>query len=288
MRHILNSHPDVAICAENHYLGHLLPSQGVRHVLRRFGDLHDDANVDALVAFIYDGGLDRASRVRAPSRLWTWVTTRLSPDELRDRLLRGERSERGVFSAVMDAYAGRRGATVRGEKTPAHLRFVDTLLAWYPEGRVLHMMRDPRAVFVSELRRRKRQPGALPYRLLSRIGPLLTLFVLFETTIIWAEGAWRHSRFRRAYPDRYRLIHFEALVREPQREIASICEFAGIPYDPVMLEQTVVSHGVELGARGIDPGAADRWRQAIPSWADAWFRRLLGQQMRAVGYLAEP
>lgn len=287
MRHILNSHPEIALCAENHYLGHLLPSQGVRHALRRFGDLRDDANVAALVDFVYAGGLTRVSRFRSPSRLWTWVTTRLPAQELQDRILRGERSERGVFTAVMDAYAARRGASVRGEKTPAHLRFAETLLEWYPHGRVLHMMRDPRAVFVSELRRRRRHPGSLPYRLIARVGPLLTAFVLFETTLIWAEGAWRHSQLRRAFPDRYRLVKFESLVRSPETEIRSVCDFIGVDYEPAMLDQSVVSQGMELGSRGIDPAAADRWRSTLPAWTDAWFRWLLGNQMRHIGYEAD-
>jgi omega-hydroxy-beta-dihydromenaquinone-9 sulfotransferase len=286
MRRILNAHPDVAIGPENHYLGHLLPFEGVRRHVRHFGDLRDDTNVLALVGSLYGGGLQRAAWLRAPSSLWTWMVRRLPADELTQRLLAGERSERGVFTAMLEAYADRRGGKVKGEKTPAHLLYVDTLMSWFPAGVVIHVMRDPRGVFVSELRRRQAAPGGIPYRWLVRLRPALTAFVLVETTLLWAVGARRARTYRRRYPERYRLVKFERLVSDPQREVRAICRFIGVGYDPAMLDQVVVSHGARLGQRGIDAAAADRWRDTIAPWADHWFRRFFSRQLASLGYEA--
>lgn len=284
MRYILNRHPEIAICPENHFMGHLAPFEGVRHKLRRFGDLHRDENVHRAVAFLYDGGLDRSSRLRSPSRLWTWLTRRVPREEFTERLLRSDRSERAVFSAAMDAYADRQGKRIRGEKTPAHLRYVATLMEWYPSGRVVHMMRDPRAIFSSEVRRRRSDPGGQPYRLLRHLGPLLTAFVLIETTLTWAEGARRWRRYRRSFADRYRLVRFEQLVRHPADEVEAICHFLGVEYHPELLEQEVVSMGARLGQQGIDAGAADRWRAGFGPWLNRWFWAILGGDLAALGY----
>lgn len=284
MRHILNRHPEIAICPENHFMGHLAPFEGVRHKLRRFGDLRREENVRRAVRFLYDGGLDRSSPWRSQSRLWTWLAHRVPAEEFTDRILRSDRSERAIFSAVMDAYAERRGKRIRGEKTPAHLRHLRTLLEWYPSGRAVHMMRDPRAIFASELRRRRIKPGGQPYRILRRLGPLLTAFVLVETTTTWAESARRWRRYRRTLADRYRVVRFEELVRHPEREVAALCDFLGVAFDPGMLEQQVVSMGKNLGQAGIDAGAADRWRAELPSWVNGWFWAILGRDLAALGY----
>jgi hypothetical protein len=283
LRHILDGHPEVAICPENHFMGHLVSSEGVRHKLRRYAPLSDDANVVRMVDFLYDG-LDHASRWRSPSRLWTWLRRAVPREELTHRIMASDRSERAIFSAVMELYAERHGKRIKGEKTPAHLRFVPTLMTWYPTGRTVHMMRDPRAIYASEVRRRRLDPGGVPYRWLARLGPALDAFVLFETTLSWAEGARRWRRYHRELPGRYRMLRFEDLVREPRREVEQLCTFLGVVFEAPMLDQQVVSLGSRLGASGIDAGAADRWRSSVPPWVDRWFRLVVGRDMAALGY----
>ncbi len=131
MRNVLNSHSRVAIAGENHFLGHLLPWEGARHAFRRFGDLDDDATIRRLVEYIYSGAFSRRSRLREPSPFWIWLVRKVPRDELEARLLAGERTERGVFTALLRAFADQRGKAIIGEKTPAHVAWAETLLEWY-------------------------------------------------------------------------------------------------------------------------------------------------------------
>ncbi len=43
-----------------------------------------------------------------------------------------DRTERGQFDAFLRTYADTKGKAIVGEKTPAHVAFVDTLFEWYP------------------------------------------------------------------------------------------------------------------------------------------------------------
>src|SRR4029079_15481034 len=106
VRHILNSHSQLAIAPESHYLGHQFPGAGGRAVLRRnFPDVTSDQAASTLVEFLYNGGLEGATRWRTPSRLWQWVQRRVPVEDLRERFLGSDRSERALFSVILAAYA---------------------------------------------------------------------------------------------------------------------------------------------------------------------------------------
>jgi hypothetical protein len=284
MRRLLNSSPEVAIGPESHFMGHLVPGFGIRDGLASIDrDGETARDVGRIVELLYDR-MPAESGARKPSRMWTWLGRAVPRDELVDRLRSAGTDDRAIFATVMDLYAERKGARVRGEKTPAHLRHVPTLLRWFPSGRVLHMVRDPRAVFVSELRRQRRSSHG-PYGLIRRVPGLLEITLLFQTVFTWVEATARASRYATRYPDRYRTVRFEDLVREPERTLRAICDLVGIVYDPEMIaRQSVVSQGARLGEAGIDAGAADRWRTTIPGWADLVLSSSLGRSLRAFGY----
>jgi hypothetical protein len=288
MRNVLNGHSRVGIAPENHYLGHLLPGGGYRDLFRRDGDLGDDATIERITRRIYSAEFQHGTRLRPVSPFWRWLKRSVRRKELRRRLLAAPRTERGQFDALLRTYADTKGKAIPGEKTPAHVAFVDTLLEWYPGARVVHMIRDPRAVFVSELRRRLDAPTAVPYRWLVRLPPLFRAFVLLETAWAWAGAVRHHRRLGRRYPDAYTLVRFEDLVREPAATIDRLCAFLGLAVEPPMLEQEVTSRGAQLGQSGFDTGAADRWRASIGRGQAAWLERLLGRRMDELGYPSVP
>ena len=284
MRRILGRHSRIAIATENHYLGHLLPWEGALHGLRRAGDLREDEAVVRLVAMIYSDAFQRGSRLREASPFWRWIARNVPRTELEARLMAAERTERGIFTALLRTYADRRGKAIMGEKTPAHVAWVDTLLEWFPTGRVVHMMRDPRAVFVSELRRRSEHAVTFPYRWLVRVPALMRGFVLLEVAWAWAGAVSRHRSLSRRYPDRYRLVRFEDLVRAPEATVEGLCTFLGVDPEPRMLDQKVVSKGSRHGQAGFDADAADRWMVTIGPSEMRWLGRLLGRRINEMGY----
>ncbi|HWQ16145.1 MAG TPA: sulfotransferase [Roseiflexaceae bacterium] len=286
MRRTLNASADIAIASENHFLGHVIASEGVRHRLRKFGDLSDDDNVRRLVDYLYSDAFRRSSKYRDVSTLWRWLVRRVDKATFLARLLATDRSERALFATTLQLYAEHKGKRVMGEKTPAHVRYVPTLMEWFPGGYVIHMLRDPRAIFVSELRRRSEQPLSTPYRQLRRFRLGFKLFILLQVTLLWYESIVRYRSYRQRYLGRYRLVRFEDLVRDPEHYIRQICELVGAPFDEAMLNQQVVSKGFSQGQAGFDARAADRWREHIDPWADRWFMFWFRAPLREFGYLA--
>ena len=144
---ILNRSPEVRLAGETHFLGARTPFGRRTGYADRFaeaGDLRTDAGLEGVVTAVY------ASRGKS---FWSRFASTVERTEF-ERLLRdSDRSRRALFDAAMRAFA--QGRPVAGDKTPEHIDAVPTLLSWFPEARVVHTFRDPRAIYVS-LRRKER------------------------------------------------------------------------------------------------------------------------------------
>lgn len=283
---ILNGSDQIALSNENHFLGHLVPSQGARHKFRKCGDLSDDDNVRKLVDYIYSGEFEKGSRkLRVMSYHWHWIIKKVDKKDFLQRILDSDRSERALFMVMMQVFADFKGKPIMGEKTPAHLRYVPTLLEWFPDGKIIHMLRDPRAIFVSELRRRKELADSTPYRQLKRSDSLFTLFVVLQTTLVWLESVCRYHKYVELCPDNYYLLRFEDLVHEPEKHVRRVSDFLGIEFQEKMLKQKVTSGGFKAGQAGFDAQAAIRWKRHIPPWINAWFLFWFRKYLKEFGYV---
>lgn len=285
MRHILNDCSTVALCDETHFMGHVIPSAGMRRHFRRFAPLKVDGNVLRLVDHVYSPQFEKYTVFKELGWQWKWLASEVPKDMLVERLLASDRSERGIFDVVMELYANQRGAIVRGEKTPIHLRWTSELMEWFPKAKIIHMIRDPRGVHVSDLKRRREQRKRAPvYRVLRALGPIFEILTTIETTLMWDDSVTRALRMSQLHPDRYLLVKFEELVCNPIEVVPILCSGLGIKFEQRMLDRTVVSAGFRKGDTGFDGPAAERWSEHISAWAAWWYKCRFRDDLRTFGY----
>ena len=283
MRNILERSPRIALARENHFLGHLRASEGTRHYFNRAGDLASDDTIRKIVEMIYSGGYQKESRWREVSPYWRWLVESVPSDELERRLMATERTDRGLFDAFLRVYADWQGRPVMGEKTPAHLGWVGELLEWFPNGRVVHIIRDPRGVYVSDLRRR-RSKLRKPYSWFAKVPGLLPFVLLMQTTWVWRGAAKSHFKYEKQFPEHYRLVRFEDVVTSPDETLSGLFAFLGVEAPPDPTNVKVMARGFKWGSEGLDADAADRWREHIGGAGDRWLWLALGGYMRRFGY----
>ncbi len=286
LRHVLNRADGVVILPETHFMRR---ATRLRLAQRLTASTMGRGELRAIVEDLY--ALDGHSR----TGYWAWLRRTVPRGEFAERLAATDASLQALFTLLMDLYVERTGTErplrVLGEKTPSHLLFVPTLAEWFPAGAVIHTFRDPRAIYASELRRRregrwgpKRWLAWLPDRIVdSVLGPLEAV----RTALAWRRADRLDLIYRRNLGARYRLVRFEDLVADPTRELGAICEHIGVPFDPALLDIDVVGSSFEPGrhaASGFDPVTLERWRQHVGPVARAWFRIALGRRMRVRGY----
>ena len=146
------------------------------------------------------------------------------------------------------------------------------------------MMRDPRAIYTSEVRRRLEQSLSPPYRQLRKIPPLMKLFLMFQVTWTWGDAFSRYKTYSKKFGQNYRVVQFEKMISDPESEVRDICDWVGVEFQDNMLEQQVLSDGFKSGQKGFDKSAARRWEKHIDSWARRWFEDRFKDQLKEVDY----
>jgi hypothetical protein len=175
---------------------------------------------------------------------------------------------RALCDTVFDGF--RDGRAVVAERTPLHVNHIPLIDEVYPEARFIHIIRDGRDVARSIVRQ--------------EWGP---------NTVAEAASEWRDSvsNGRDAArgtlsPERYREVRYEALLADPEPEIAALYAFIGL--DP----------GVGLGPalaearRHANVGPSARGGVGVEKWRDEWsaeqvaeFEETAGALLRELGYM---
>ncbi len=120
-----------------------------------------------------------------------------------------------------------------------HSRF-DLLPKLWPNARFIHTLRDPRDVARSTV-------------------PMGWTGHSFFGASYWVEPERRWDELVATVPGRQLAeVRYEDLVRQPEAELARLCEFLGVAYDPVML-----TYDRDTTYSKPDPSLAEQWRRKM-------------------------
>lgn len=161
------------------------------------------------------------------------------------------------------AYETRRhGATIACDQTPRYVFHLAEIHRELPHARVVRMVRDPRAVLLSQKKKWKRRflgGNGIPIREAVRVWinyhPVMTS-QLWRRSVTSADAvageSWIHT------------VRFEDLVADPEGEIRKLCGFLCLDYSPDLLAipQVGSSNAPDRpDRRGIDPNRVGTWRE---------------------------
>lgn len=272
---MLRRHPDVFGLKELQFFGHAWdPREGDRRFSRAEA-------VDAVAAMLAHQELGVLVH-EVPAR------HQRSAQALVDSLAGQAADPARLFACVAHGLARAAGKRVPCEQTPRYIFYARALLDCYPDARIVHLVRDPRAVMASQkMRWRRRQLAAESARV-----------PLYESLRVWVNYhpytiARLWSRATAAAIElgddpRVTVLRFEDLLHEPAETLERLCARLQIDYDPRMLEVGQVNSSHQSTAQGVRKGlrveAIDKWRDVLTRTEVHIMERACVPLMREFGY----
>jgi Sulfotransferase family len=271
MMNVLNMHARLNISDDMHFLAPRWLRVDLARRAKRLGSLRDDSTVRLLVELMY-------SRV-FEGNFWQRDTGihRLDRDRLTRRVLDSDRSLKSLLGLLIEEDAHSRGKVLAGSRLPVNISCLPTLLEWFPEARIIHLVRDPRAIHMSRIKK-DMHGSSIPASICHLKRMPFTWHQMRTSARVHALLGHRIN---------YHLVRFEDAVSAPHETIESLCEFLGVEFDDSMLKPPVDSTAYEsTRSVGFDPVTAHRWREHIPPLVRRSLEWSLRREMESVGYSA--
>jgi Sulfotransferase family len=265
------------IANEVQFFGHSLLGrilQGRRGVMPLIEKERDDEG-----QICWERAVDRLYSGEAKGVHWNGLTAgwiNIPKSKLVERFSQTDGSPKAIYEAILATQEKQYNGY--GDKSGPNLYFIDKLLKWFPDGKVIQMIRDPRAIVTSQY---KRLLGVLEHKGGSRqiltmlkklcYSPVIVLYIL----TYWGYAIRVDKRLSQTHPNNYMLVRFEELILKPEETTKRICQFLSIPWDPTMvappkrdssyIDPSDVKKVIDRGT-GMDRDAINRWREHIPPW----------------------
>jgi len=280
VRALLNRHSELWVSAETHYFDDLRPRLGGGS--RPLDGADRDRCEEYFLALSH----------RAFGQRGDPAESRLDREQLRSLAQELGGTGDAYFEALCRIRAGLRDRPRWGEKTPRHVYRIDDVLEAFPEGKVVCLVRDPRAVVASyrdwhgaaERRGVTESEQLAADRRRTRRSYNTVLMSLLWRGVVQAS----HEGLRQHGPERVRIQRFERLAERPEDEVRELCAWLGLEYEPAMLEIPVVNSSYASVGEGVSSEPLDRWRDRLSDSEVGVVQACCGRLMDELGYAREP
>jgi hypothetical protein len=132
-----------------------------------------------------------------------------------------------AIAAIFESYAAKEGKPRWGDKTPMYMRHLPLLERLFPDAQYVHLIRDGRDAALSFLR----MPEGTYTRTWAHPESAREFGCLWRTEVAAARALGG-----RVGATRYLEVRYEELVADTSGVVASVCEFAELPFEAGMLE----------------------------------------------------
>src|ERR1043166_3264814 len=280
--------PGILRLTDPRFLGDKRHNDFNHFLVTRVGDLSVDQNVDKLVDICFAKtnvpGLD--------STFWRFenMDTAVHSPELKQRISKrikaSDRTLGSIARILIEELTEFSGCDRSCVKFPVDIGHIAELLQWFPESKIVHITRDPRAMAMSKTN----DPSGTAIKVMQhpRLAWLIRKLSVWLVIAEYRRTARIHRRFR--HLRNYKLFRYEDLLAEPETTLRDVCKFIDVEFSDDLLHP---ERGIHLHQpssltgkqnKAFDASAAVRWQSVIPPF-DKWLiTTLTKKSMQTLGY----
>jgi hypothetical protein len=287
---IIAMSPGILRLAEPRFLSRPGQRDFLFFVKTQIGTLADDGNVERMVQLCVSG----EKRPGLEGVFWRFHHLDAAAKAglgraMTESIKQSDRSLGAIARIIIEETTRFSGCSRACVKFPVDVGHLGELLEWFPDCKVVHITRDPRAVALSK----SNDPYGTALRVLKH--PRLASFIRRAMMgLVVAQYWWTariHSKFQAC--SNYRLFRYEDLLADPERTLRELCEFIEVDFIETMLTPERGEHEHQASSlsgrqqKAFDPESATRWRSTMSTFDGRMILLLTRRSMKTLGYSGE-
>lgn len=169
-------------------------------------------------------------------------------------------TEKGVFKALMEASRIKNHKAMCGAKFPVYVGYAHKLFEWFPDCKIIHTIRDPRAIYASQLYKRTNEKFGKAKNLIIGLQHFVHINLQFR------HACKAHMQLK-TNPN-YFPFYYEKLIADPGETLERLCSFLDIPFDTKMLKPNTyvnTSFREKKTGKGFHKDSLNSWQNRLPS-----------------------
>ena len=166
------------------------------------------------------------------------------------------------------------------DQTPKNIYYFNEILSYFPNAKVINMVRDQRDVLLSQKNKWKRRSlGASAIPLSEAIRSYINYHPILSSKM-WNSSLEYTAKCTNN--TRVKVVRFEDLLVHPIGVIKNLCQFLEIDYNPKMLKVPVVGSSTQQDIKNqllIDISKKEKWKNGGLNSAEIYLSQLVSNSM---------
>ena len=175
-----------------------------------------------------------------------------------------------VFTEMMKHEVTLNGKSIVCEKTPQNVFYLKEIFELFPNAKVINMVRDPRAILLSQKNKWNRRNLGADYMTKKEAFRLRINYHPITLSKLWNAAINAANLFKNDV--RLISVRFEDLLNQPEQTLQTICKHIEVDFDANMLNITQESSSIEKDSKeiGFKKERASNWKNGGLNNTEKW------------------